>query len=110
MTGDPKLKHGPQPYEAVISTICEAFGCLPDEAERQNWSLVKSILEYRSARDTLRIERDGSRSEKEWLAAHPDTAASLKALYDAQRTIYADPSLTSAIEVYRQAEQEEQDR
>lgn len=30
--------------------MCEAFGCTPDVAERQDWHIVSSILRYRAAR------------------------------------------------------------
>ena len=29
--------------------ICEAFGCTPAEALRQDWPLVRDILDYRAA-------------------------------------------------------------
>lgn len=33
----------------MLSIVCEAFTCLPDEAERQDWRTVKAILDYRTA-------------------------------------------------------------
>ena len=33
----------------MVSVICEAFGCTPAEALRQNWPLVRDILDYRAA-------------------------------------------------------------
>jgi hypothetical protein len=30
--------------------VCEAFGCTPDVAERQDWHVVNSILRYRAAK------------------------------------------------------------
>lgn len=32
-----------------MSEVCEAFGCPPDVAERQNYGLVSAILDYRAA-------------------------------------------------------------
>ena len=43
------MKHGPQPFEGVVSVICEAFGCTPAEALRQDWPLVEAVLDYRAA-------------------------------------------------------------
>lgn len=70
---------------------------------------MKSILEYRSVQEVLRIESSGSKSEQEYLAAHPEMALALKRIEDTQVEIYGDPNLQRAIEAYRQAEKE-QDR
>lgn len=43
------IEWGPQPYEGIISVICEAFHISPAEAERQEWPLVEAVLDYRSA-------------------------------------------------------------
>jgi hypothetical protein len=40
---------GPQPPEGILSIVCDAFGCTPDVARRQDWDDVKSILDYRLA-------------------------------------------------------------
>jgi hypothetical protein len=45
-----EVKRGPQPYEGIVSVVCEAFGIAPLEAERQDWGLVKAILDYRNAK------------------------------------------------------------
>ena len=44
---------GPLPYAGYISNICEAFGCTPAEAERQDARLVDEIITYRNARVAL---------------------------------------------------------
>lgn len=31
-----------------MSVICEAFGCSPSEALRQDWALVRAVLDYRA--------------------------------------------------------------
>lgn len=33
----------------MVSVICEAFGCTPAEALRQDWPLVQAVLDYRAA-------------------------------------------------------------
>ncbi len=43
------VRWGTQPYEGILSVICESFHCLPDEAERQNWQEIQAILDYRMA-------------------------------------------------------------
>jgi hypothetical protein len=38
----------------ILSIVCEAFGCLPSQAAKEEWSVVRDILEYRlinSAKD-----------------------------------------------------------
>ena len=40
---------GPQPPEAVLSVICDAFGCTPNEAKAMDWMDVKGILDFRLA-------------------------------------------------------------
>tara|TARA_R100000664_G_scaffold17192_1_gene26123 strand:+ start:8436 stop:8660 length:225 start_codon:yes stop_codon:yes gene_type:complete len=37
------------PDEGLISIVCETFTCTPDIALKQNWKLVKSIMDYRLA-------------------------------------------------------------
>ena len=43
------LAQGPQPVEAMISTVCHAFQCPPDVSLRQDFALVVAILDYRTA-------------------------------------------------------------
>jgi hypothetical protein len=43
------LHDGPQPPEALLSVICEAFNCTPAEALEQDPQTVYPILEYRLA-------------------------------------------------------------
>ncbi len=42
-------RKGPQPYEDILSVVCEAFHCLPSQAEQESWPLVSSILDCRLA-------------------------------------------------------------
>lgn len=42
------LGDGRQPHEAMISEICEAFGCTPDVAEQQDEGAVRAIMDYRA--------------------------------------------------------------
>tara|TARA_R110000744_G_scaffold191924_2_gene311095 strand:- start:90 stop:290 length:201 start_codon:yes stop_codon:yes gene_type:complete len=37
----------------VISVICEAFSCTPDIAVQQNPRMVRSVLEYRMAEQSI---------------------------------------------------------
>ncbi len=51
-----------------MSAICEAFGCTPAEAVRQDWALVQAVLDYRNARVALELlnavsSGDGATSE-----------------------------------------------
>ncbi len=39
--------------------ICETFGCLPDEAERQDWATVQAILDYRAAHRAIDLFNQG---------------------------------------------------
>jgi hypothetical protein len=83
------------------------FGCTPAEAENQDFTLVKSIMEYRDAREVLRIEKDGSDQELKFLAEHPGMAASLKVLQDTQVILYENPALMKAVEAVRTAQTEQ---
>lgn len=47
--GKQRVRFGPQPYEAFISEVCEAFGCTPAEAEQQDPELVRRIFDVRNA-------------------------------------------------------------
>lgn len=67
---------------------------------------VRAILELRNAQETLRIEKEGSDFEQKWLAEHPGMAASLKALHEAQDTMYRNDALASAVYALREAEKE----
>ena len=49
--------------------ICEAFGCTPAEALRQDWRLVEAVLDYRAAeRAAALLASDGG---DELLAQQP---------------------------------------
>lgn len=39
------------PPEVLVDTVCRAFGCTPAEALKQDWALVRNILEWRSVQD-----------------------------------------------------------
>jgi len=67
----------------VISIVCEAFGCTPDVAEKQDWSLVQAILDYRNAKVPLELMQQGEAGAKA-MAAHPDVMNPIGELYRAQ--------------------------
>ncbi len=90
----------------MISTICEVFGCTPSEAEQQDLTLVHAIMEYRDAREVLRIQDEGSDFEKQWLVEHPGMAASLHSLHEAQKAMFENEALASAVQSLRDAEKE----
>lgn len=63
-------------------------------------------MEYRDAREVLRIEKEGSEWEQKWLAEHPGMAASLAALHAAQATMFKNPQMAAAVMALREAEKE----
>jgi hypothetical protein len=42
----------------MVSEVCEAFGCTPDEALRQDWGLVTAIFDYRAANQAVKSFND----------------------------------------------------
>ncbi len=38
---------GPQPDEAILSNVCDAFTCTPPEAKDIDWRDAMEVLEYR---------------------------------------------------------------
>jgi len=74
----------------MISEVCEAFGCLPDEAERQDPQLVRRILTYRNAklaREWL-SDTQGGRAR---LEAHPHLITLVREMLEAQDVMDLDP-------------------
>lgn len=72
----------------MISEVCEAFGCLPDEAERQDPQLVRRILTYRNAKlakDWLNDTKGG----RDRLQAHPHLIALVSEMLKAQGVLDA---------------------
>ena len=43
-----------------MSVVCEAFGCVPDVAERQSRQLVTAIIDYRNARYAIELMNGGA--------------------------------------------------
>ena len=43
------------PDEGLVSTVCEAFNCTPDVALKQDFKLVRAILDYRMAESSKRV-------------------------------------------------------
>ena len=63
--------------------VCEAFGCPPDVAERQDWALVTAVLEYRAAKAAIDLFNAGSRGVAE-LQKQPGLVALLLEINRAQ--------------------------
>ncbi len=62
------MRWGPQPYEALVSEVCSAFGCTPREAERQDIQMVRAVLDYRNAKAA--VEMFNSQEGRKELAKH----------------------------------------
>lgn len=76
---------GPQPPEALLSEICEAFGCTPDVAADQDYEEVMAILDYRNARTALTLFRMKDRKAAfERLAAEPELSKLIGRMQRAQ--------------------------
>ncbi len=71
------------PYEGLLSTVCEVFGCPPEEAERQDWQQVHQILEYRLARRAVEVFNSGAKGI-DTMAEHPELMNILLAMHRAQ--------------------------
>lgn len=89
-TAEPGTKrYGPQPWEALVSEICDAFTTTPDVAERllqDRYDLVTGILDYRNLRGALRIMNDTTdpMERAKALGAHPELGQLIKEIQDAQ--------------------------
>lgn len=59
------------------------FGCTPDVAERQDWTLVQQIIDYRNARTAIDLFNRG-REGAEQLAEHPSLMELLREMWRAQ--------------------------
>lgn len=83
-----KKRYGPQPYEALVSEICDAFTTTPDIAQqliRQHYTLVMGILDYRNVRAAQRIMNESKGpAGVDALGAHPELALLIKEIKDAQ--------------------------
>lgn len=63
--------------------MCESFGCLPSEAEREDPARIDAILEYRAAKLAVSWMNEGTAGAQK-LADHPEMLTLLKLLYEAQ--------------------------
>ena len=48
-----------------MAEVCAAFGCSPDVAERQPWWLTRAVLDYRNAREAVRLFGAGDEGRKQ---------------------------------------------
>lgn len=55
----------------MLSEICATFGCLPDEAERQDYVTVTSIIECRNFKQAIKWFNGGDGGASE-LEKHPE--------------------------------------
>tara|TARA_R110000765_G_C18766000_1_gene589527 strand:+ start:416 stop:634 length:219 start_codon:yes stop_codon:yes gene_type:complete len=54
------------PKQGLISIVCETFNCTPDVALKQDWNLVRQILDYRLAESSKRtFNSDASKMSPE---------------------------------------------
>ena len=65
-----------------MSAICESFDTVPDVAQRQNWRLVRAILDYRNAEAA--VHKFNGPNGAEALAASPGLSRVLLAMHRAQ--------------------------
>jgi hypothetical protein len=69
-----------------VSVICEAFGCTPAEALRQDWHLVEAVLDYRAARAAIDVMNGPEASRSfETLKRNPRLVEVLSMMARAQR-------------------------
>ncbi|MFH0900677.1 MAG: hypothetical protein V2A73_08625 [Pseudomonadota bacterium] len=80
------MRYGPQPYEAILAEVCQAFGCTPSEAEGQDWLTVQRVMDYCNARAALGLF-NGDEEAKAELAKHPDLVGLLLELHRAQEEV-----------------------
>ena len=73
----------------MVSVICEAFGCTPAEALRQDWPLVEAILDYRAAERAAALLASEGGAER--LAQEPALQRLLLDMRQAQNQI-AEPA------------------
>lgn len=67
----------------MLSQVCEAFHCLPDEAERQDWGTVQRVLEYRAFEGAVTVFRRGKAGIATF-QQHPELLDLIVALRKAQ--------------------------
>tara|TARA_R110000824_G_scaffold126285_5_gene285819 strand:+ start:3186 stop:3392 length:207 start_codon:yes stop_codon:yes gene_type:complete len=52
--------------EGLVSIVCESFGCTPDVALKQDWNLIRQILDYRMAENSkVAFNSDASKMSPE---------------------------------------------
>lgn len=78
-----------------MSEICEAFTCLPDEAERQDWTTVRAVLDYRNARAARALFAERRFDD---LARNPALLDMLALMHRAQRGQPLDPRPGEALD------------
>ena len=85
-TAAPGVKrYGPQPYEALLSEVCDAFGVDIFTAERtirERYAELMGILDYRNLRAAIRLMNEQTESAAAALAAQPELQALVKEVLD----------------------------
>lgn len=51
------MRYGPQPFEGLVSAVCQEFTIAPDVAIRQDWPMVQAVMEYRRASEAMALVR-----------------------------------------------------
>ena len=64
-------RYGPQPPEGVLSVVCQEFGCLPSQAQAEDWHDVEKVMDYRRAILARDLINDGGRGFEQ-LQKRPD--------------------------------------
>ena len=67
-----------------MSEVCEAFGCAPDVALRQDWQTVLDVLDYRNAKAAIALFNQGKKGADQ-LLQQPHLMAILLRLTRAQQ-------------------------
>ena len=68
-----------------MSEICESFGCTPDQAMAQDWELVSTVLDYRTAKAAVDVFGSTNRAASfDTLKKHPELALALSRMNRAQ--------------------------
>jgi len=101
------VHYGPQPFEAFIAEVCEAFGCLPSEAMGEDLELVQRIILYRNAKQALALAKQG-KSGMAILQKHPGLIDILLRLTKAQTG--SDMTVEQMFDLIETDEEESADR
>lgn len=98
-----------------MSAVCEAFHCTVEEAERQDWTKVRAVLDYRSAETAVELFNSKDKSASfDVLARNPQLTEVLAKMTRAQQGVALDAGDDlrdgmAAAEAYRVEPSEDED-